>query len=90
MFAAAPAFGVGVGKYFDRSADFMSTDLRAIYGNENAHNYFVQQFAELGLVGGALFLWLAGALIAAGWRACADNGRPGGDWIVCRLSALIS
>ena len=76
MFAAAPVFGVGVGKYFDRSAEFMSADLRAIYGNENAHNYFVQQFAELGLVGGALFLWLACSLIAAGWRAARTTADP--------------
>ena len=80
MFAASPAFGVGVGKYFDRSAEFMSTDLRAIYGNENAHNYFVQQFAELGLGGGALFLWLAVAVIVTGWRAVrttVDSARIG-------------
>ena len=69
MFASAPVFGVGVGRYFDRSAEFMPEELRTIYGNENAHNYFVQQFAELGLVGGALFLWLAWSLVTVGWRA---------------------
>jgi hypothetical protein len=69
MFASAPVFGVGVGRYFDRSAAFMPDALRELYGNENAHNYFAQQFAELGLVGGLLFAWLAWALIAAGWTA---------------------
>jgi hypothetical protein len=68
MFSSAPLFGVGIGKYFDRSAEFMPAELRAIYGNENAHNYFAQQFAELGIVGGALFLWLVCALLIAGWR----------------------
>jgi O-antigen ligase len=74
MFASAPAFGVGVGRYFDRSAEFMPADLRSIYGNENAHNYFLQQFAELGVVGGALFVWLACSLVAVGWRAARTAG----------------
>ena len=69
MFASAPLLGVGVGRYFDRSSEFMPAEVRAIYGNENAHNYFAQQFAELGVVGGAVFLWLACAIVATGWRA---------------------
>jgi hypothetical protein len=47
----------------------MPDALRELYGNENAHNYFAQQFAELGLVGGLLFAWLAFTLLAAGWSA---------------------
>jgi O-antigen ligase len=81
MFASAPVFGVGIGRYFDQSAEFMPADLRAIYGNENAHNYFAQQFAELGIVGGTLFLWLACALLIAAWRGArarpADTMRAG-------------
>jgi hypothetical protein len=69
MFASAPVFGVGVGRYFTRSPEFMSEDLRELYGAENAHNYFAQQFAELGVIGGALFLWLAATIIARGWTA---------------------
>ena len=69
MFASAPVFGVGVGQYFDRSAEFMTPELRDLYGNENAHNYFAQQFAELGLAGGLVFVWLIGAVLSHGWRA---------------------
>jgi O-antigen ligase len=69
MFASAPAFGVGVGRYFIRSAEFMTPELRELYGNENAHNYFAQQFAELGIAGGLLFVWLIGAVLTYGWRA---------------------
>jgi len=68
MFASAPILGVGTGRYFDRSTEFMPDPLRETYGNENAHNYFAQQFAELGLVGGLLFIWLVGSLLAHGWR----------------------
>jgi O-antigen ligase len=76
MFASAPVFGVGVGRYFDRSAEFMSDELRTLYGNENAHNYFAQQFAELGLVGGILFLWLVGTLVVRGWKAVRGGSIP--------------
>ena len=69
MFASAPVFGVGVGRYFGRSAEFMTPELQELYGNENAHNYFAQQFAELGLVGGLLFVWLVAAVLSQGWRA---------------------
>jgi hypothetical protein len=78
-----------VGKYFDRSAEFMSADLRAIYGNENAHNYFVQQFAELGVVGGALFLWLACSLIATGWRAARTTADPASIGLFAAVSAYL-
>jgi len=73
MFASAPTFGVGIGRYFDRSPEFMSEELRMLYGNENAHNYFAQQFAELGLVGGILFAWLVVALVRFGWQAARQS-----------------
>ncbi len=75
-FASAPLFGVGVGRYFDRSPEFMSEELRKIYGNENAHNYFAQQFAEIGLVGGPIFIWLVGAILICGWKAVRGRAGP--------------
>jgi O-antigen ligase len=74
MVASAPVFGVGVGRYFTRSSEFMPADLRELYGNENAHNYFAQQFAELGIIGGLLFLWLTAAIVARGWSAARAVG----------------
>jgi O-antigen ligase len=68
MLASAPLLGVGIGRYHERSAEFMPPALRAIYPRENAHNYFAQQFAELGVVGGAAFVWLAIALLRQAWR----------------------
>jgi O-antigen ligase len=69
MLASAPVFGVGVGRYWGRSAEFMTPELRDLYGNENAHNYFAQQFAELGFVGGVLFVWLVAIVLWQGLRA---------------------
>jgi len=75
MFASAPIFGVGVGRYFERSSEFMPGEIRALYGAENAHNYFAQTFAELGIVGGAIFLWMIAAGAIAGWRRAAGPDR---------------
>ena len=85
MFASAPVFGVGVGHYHERSAEFMPAALRAVYPFENAHNYFAQQFAELGLVGGLLFLWLVIAGVRAGWK-----GLTGGEATSAPLLALVA
>jgi hypothetical protein len=76
MLASAPVFGVGIGRYHERSHEFMPPELRAIYPYENAHNYFAQQFAELGLVGGALFAWLIGAGLVEGWRGVRSGSDP--------------
>ncbi|MBI4886068.1 MAG: O-antigen ligase family protein [Acidobacteria bacterium] len=90
MYGSAPVFGVGIGQYFDRSADFMPADLRATYGNENAHNYFVQQLAELGIGGGALFLWLAVSLVAAGWSAARASQDPVSLGLFAATSAYLA
>ena len=74
MFVSSPVYGVGIGRYFERSAEFMTPELRGIYGNENAHNYFAQQFAELGPVGGLLFMWLVAAVVSQGWNRVRQPG----------------
>ena len=74
MFASSPMYGVGIGRYFDRSAEFMTPELRGIYGNENAHNYFAQQFTEIGLVGGLLFVWFVAAVVSQGWIRIRQSG----------------
>jgi hypothetical protein len=59
LFATAPVFGIGVGEFFDRSADYiLDPAVRRIYPRENAHNNFLQLLAETGLVGFGAFLWL--------------------------------
>jgi hypothetical protein len=55
----------------------MTPALRAIHGRENAHNYFMQTWAELGLIG--LLAFSGGwARSAPDGSACAVKGeRPG-------------
>jgi O-antigen ligase len=72
MIASAPLFGVGVGRYFEMSGQFMPSSIYWFYFHENAHNNFLQIAGELGLTGLATFLWLLGAAairIARGLRA---------------------
>ena len=57
MWATAPVFGVGNGRYYDLSGDFMPSTLQEQYANENAHNNFLQIASELGTIGLAAFLW---------------------------------
>jgi O-antigen ligase len=68
MLSTAPVFGVGVGTYAARSSEFMPPGIRRLYGRENAHDYFMQTAAELGLVGAAAFLWWLGAALAPLWQ----------------------
>lgn len=53
MFSSYPLFGLGQGQ-FNRSSrifEFAHSNSLAASGGENAHNYFLQTLAELGLVG---------------------------------------
>jgi O-antigen ligase len=58
LFATRPVFGIGVGTFWQRSAEYMPDRLRASYTHENAHNNFLQILAELGMAGLAGFLLL--------------------------------
>jgi O-antigen ligase len=52
-----PIFGVGLGEFFRLSSilEFSRSPLMAHSGGENAHNYFLQTFAEVGVIGVACF-----------------------------------
>ncbi len=75
MLATAPLLGVGVGTYYQRSSEFMPPGIRALYGRENAHDYYMQTAAELGVLGAIAFVWWLGASLAPLWRHLGD-GRP--------------
>jgi putative inorganic carbon (HCO3(-)) transporter len=76
MLATAPALGVGVGTYYQRSSEFMPPGIRALYGRENAHDYFLQTAAELGLAGVVAFIgWLGFAMLPLS-RRLRDRNDP--------------
>jgi O-antigen ligase len=75
MIEARPLFGVGVGQFYPSSPLFLSPQLAWSYGAENAHNYFLQIGAELGLVGLVLFAIWVGAAISRAARALARAPR---------------
>jgi hypothetical protein len=65
MTAAYPVFGIGVGRFYPRSAEFMPATVAALYRHENAHNNFLQLLAELGVSGLAAFAWLLAAVLVS-------------------------
>jgi O-antigen ligase len=81
MIAAHPVYGVGIGQFPRRAAEFVSPELLSVFppaAHENAHNNFLQIAAELGLVGvAALALLLAVALRNASIGAAGDPLRAG-------------
>jgi O-antigen ligase len=66
MFAAHPAFGVGVGRFYGLSTRYASPGWKH---RSNAHNNFLQVLAELGLVGLALLVGLVALVLWRAWRA---------------------
>jgi O-antigen ligase len=83
MFATAPVLGVGVGTYYQRSNAFMPEGIRAIYGRENAHNYFMQVLAELGVVGLGVFLWWLAVPLRRLWTSTLDRGADSLAFATC-------
>ena len=76
MIASAPVFGVGIGRYYEMSGQFMPQSIYWFYFHENAHNNFLQIAGELGLAGLIVFAWLLGAAairIGRGLRADAGD-----------------
>jgi hypothetical protein len=70
MVSAEPLFGIGLGEFYQRSGEFSSPRLLALFPpaqHENAHNNFLQILAETGLIGLGAFAWLllAALFIAA-------------------------
>ncbi|MGE3578262.1 MAG: O-antigen ligase family protein, partial [Vicinamibacterales bacterium] len=90
MLASAPVFGVGIGRYYPRSPEFMSAHLRSIYPYENAHNYLLQQFAELGVVGGGLFVLMLAVLLAGIWRSLRARPSPEVLALVAGVAAYLA
>ena len=70
MLSAFPFFGLGQGSFYRLSsiADFSGSATLVSMGGSGAHNYFLQTFAELGLVGLCLVALFCVPFIAYGSR----------------------
>lgn len=80
MIRTHPVFGIGLGEFYRRTAEFSSPELikafPVVATGENAHNNIVQIAAELGIAGGIVFVWLIVAtLVAAARHAIAAGDR---------------
>jgi O-antigen ligase len=72
-----PYLGIGPGRYYRDSPNFLTPQLAWSYGSENAHNYFLQITTEAGIIGFFVYAaFFAGALGLA-FSALARNPR---DW----------
>ena len=91
MIAQRPMVGIGIGQYRRLSSLFMTPQLAWFYGSENAHDYFMQIAAELGLPGFALFAML---FVAALWRAGRAAAAAPGDLrlvgVACGVLAFLA
>lgn len=76
-----PYLGIGPGRYYRDSPNFLTPQLAWAYGSENAHNYFLQVTTEEGIIGffvyatffaGAIGLALRGLSRRRGNAATAD------------------
>jgi O-antigen ligase len=72
-----PVFGVGLGRLPDRGREFGSAEMHRLMGprgvTENAHNQYLQVFAELGAIGIAALALLVGCSGAMGLFGSADD-----------------
>lgn len=90
MVSDHPIFGVGLGGFYDASERYFSPEFRKTVPRENAHNYFLQVLAELGIVGFVPFVWMLGVVarraaerLRAGTLPMATAGAAAGSLAFC-------
>lgn len=89
MVTDRPLTGVGIGRYFKEVSTYSSSPDELIRPQENAHNYFLQVAAELGLPGLAVFVALVSLPVAA-WRRSMGvaRGTPISPWLVAAVAGM--
>ena len=84
MIEARPVFGLGIGRYNQVSRLALTPRLASLYGQENAHNYFLQVCAELGVAGLIALLWIVVTTLRPAVTALRDRSR---DYVSAGLLA---
>ena len=81
-----PYLGIGPGRYFRDSPNFLTPQLAWSYGSENAHNNFLEITTEAGIIGFFLYAaWFVGAIRPA-FAALTQEPR---DWRLLGCTAGI-
>ena len=92
MIEAHPVYGIGLGEFYQRSGDFTTFELLTAFPvsmHENAHNNFVQDAAELGLLGGVAFVWLVAAGLVRLAREVVRTRAPAALWTFSAVFAFV-
>ncbi len=76
MVADRPVFGIGTGRFYKQLWAYAPDREALIRAQENAHNYFLQIAAELGVTGLLAFSLLLSAGLRGAWRAARGTGPP--------------
>src|SRR5437773_4316090 len=70
-----PYLGIGPGRYFRDSPNFLTPQLAWSYGSENAHNNFLQITTEAGIVGFCVYAAFFVGALGLAFSALARNPR---------------
>lgn len=88
MAADRPFTGVGIGRYYKEVSAYATRPDELIRPQENAHNYFLQVAAELGVPGIVVFFALV-ALPFAVWRSLPrQSGGPPSPWLTAAVAGI--
>ena len=92
MWRSAPVLGIGITRFYPEAPHFGGETLRAALGplvSENAHNYYLQVLAELGLAGFVAMLTLLAATIVGAIRAERSEPSPLRRWLLGGMCAYL-
>ena len=89
MFRDHPWTGVGPGHYLTEFPRYVHVVLDGQSAWASAHNLFLQQLAERGLLGETVLLALLGLLLIRAWRAARARGDAAALWAAAAVPAFL-
>jgi O-antigen ligase len=79
MIGAHPLFGTGIGQFQYQAGAFVPDEAAQAQferGRFHAHNQFLEVTAELGVIGGVLFVGMFAAILSRAWKAFRTSRDP--------------
>jgi len=74
--AEFPVFGAGIGQFPFQASAFNRDEILSRIPRFNAHNQFLEVTAELGVIGGVLFVGMFAAILWRAWKAFRTSRDP--------------